>query len=513
MAATSHPLATQAALEILQKGGNAADAAVAAIAVCSVVEPHMTGIGGDCFTLIAKPDGTLHGMNASGRAAKNTSGEKLRGLGLSKISTKSVHAITVPGALRGWEKTLKDHGRMGFKDVLARAIYYARNGFAVAPRVAWDWRTNRDFLAEDEGSAANYLIEGRAPKTGETLRLNGLANTLQAVSSDGADAFYLGPIGQEIAATVQAKGGFLTEEDLAGMKADDVTPITADYNGITVAELPPNGQGVIALIMLELMKRFDVASMDPLGPQRFHLEMEIAKLAYSGRDRFLAEADAMPMSAQELLSPAYIDALAAKIRMDAVLPRQSAEVLMPHSDTVYLTVVDEDGMAVSLINSIYHGFGSGITTPQSGVLLQNRGACFSLEEGHPNELQSGKRPMHTIIPAMALKDGKPWMSFGVMGGGYQPCGHAHVLSNMLDFGMDVQAAIDCPRMFINEETLALEAETGVPLKTVDALRDLGHPVSRVGAPFGGGQAIQFNQEGSGLIGGSDPRKDGCAIGY
>lgn len=514
MAATSHPLATNAALEILREGGTAADAAVAAMAVYAVAEPHMTGIGGDCFAIVAQPDGMLSGMNSSGRAPKNVSADKLIADGLLDIEPHSVHAITVPGALRGWEKMLKDHGKFSFEQVLQRAIGYARDGYAVSPRAAFDWKEAVDFLKRDEGATELFLKDGRAPVAGEVMRNPQLAETLEAVAKGGADAFYHGPIAEEIAAVVQSKGGYLTAEDLAAHEAVDLTPVTTDYRGVTVAELPPNGQGIIALVMLELMKRFDWADLDPMGPERFHLQMEIAKLAYSGRDRFLADPEFMEYDPQAFLDSDYIDGLAKLIRTDAVLPRQPEEVLSPKSDTVYLSVVDENGLAVSFINSIYHGFGSGIAAPKSGVLLQNRGACFTLEADHPNQIAGGKRPMHTIIPAMALKDGLPYMSFGVMGGGYQPCGHAHVLSNHLDYGMNMQEAIDCPRMFIDEKSLSLQAETSVPTETVEALKALGHEVAIVASPIGGGQAIMFDRaNGGGLIGGSDPRKDGCALGY
>lgn len=513
MAATSHPLATQAALELLRDGGTAADAAVAAVAVLSVVEPHMTGIGGDCFSIVAKPDGTLSGLNASGRAAAGASAAKLRAQGLSSIATDSVHAVTVPGALRGWEALLGEHGHFGFDRVLARAIDYADRGFAVSPRTAFDWQDKVAFLARDEGSARFYLKDGKAPGPGDVMRLPALAQTLKAVAAQGAAAFYHGPIAHDMVATLSAKGSALTLDDFAAMAPLRVTPVTCQYGGIEVAELPPNGQGIIALVMLEILKRFDLKALDPLSAERFHLEMEAAKLAYSGRDRFLADPEHMRISPQDFLREDYIDRLAAMIAPNRALPRQSERMLSPKSDTVYLTVVDEAGMAVSLINSIYHGFGSGITDPETGVLFQNRGACFTLEEGHVNELAGGKRPMHTIIPAMALKDGEPYLSFGVMGGGYQPCGHAHVISNICDFQMDVQAAIDCPRLFMDEKTLALRAETHVPERTVQGLVARGHEVQRAAEPIGGAQAIQFDRQTGGLIGGSDPRKDGCALGY
>ncbi|WP_310618424.1 gamma-glutamyltransferase [Flexibacterium corallicola] len=513
MAASSHPFATYAALEILKEGGNAADAAIAAASVLSVVEPHMTGIGGDCFALIAKPDGTLHGINASGRAAQNASSEKLRMRGYTEITADSVEAITVPGALRGWEKLSNDHGSMEFGRLLQRAIGYARDGFPVSSRTAWDWKRHHDLLLRNKVTRETYLIDERPPKSGEVMAFPALANTLDTLAIKGVDAFYHGRIAEEIEELIQSAGGEITANDLAQMQATDVLPITTEYKGLTVAELPPNGQGIIALVMLELMKRFDMSDLDPLGGERFHLEMEIAKLAYSSRDYFFADPDHMAFDAKKLLETEYIDKLAERINRRSVLPRLSHQFLSPSSDTAYLSVVDKNGMAVSLINSLYQGFGSGFITPHSGVLLHCRGACFSLEKGHPNELSGGKRPLHTIIPAMALQNGVPALCFGVMGGGYQPCGHAHVLANLLEYGMDIQESIDLPRMFIDEKTLALQAEEGIPLKTIEYLEGLGHTVNRVQVPLGGGQGILINQDTCVLTGGSDPRKDGFALGY
>ncbi len=513
MAATSHPLSTSAALEMLQAGGNAVDAAIAAVAVQCVVEPQMTGIGGDCFAIVAEPNGTIHGLNGSGRAPRAATAEKLLALGETTVDPLSPHAVTVPGAVRAWEVLLSRHGTRGFGDVMKRAIGYARDGYAVSSRVAHDWSRNVAKLSADAGAAAAYLVDGKAPVTGDRMRHAPLADTLQAIAEGGSKAFYEGSVAQDIVATLQAKGGLMTLDDLAAMEVDDMPPVTRGYRGLTVAELPPNGQGFIALVMLGILERFDLAGLDPLGPERFHLEMEAGRIAYSLRDRFLADPAHMPVSVEACLSDAHIGKLAAQIDRTRRISDLPPSVLGPGSDTVYLTVVDENGLAVSLINSVYKDFGSGICAPKSGVLLQNRGACFRLEPGHPNCIDGGKRPLHTIIPAMVLKDGLPHLSFGVMGGGYQPCGHAHVLSNIVDFGMDVQEAIDAPRMFFDEMSYVLHAERTVPEATVAGLQALGHQIERVPGAIGGAQAIMIDRVNGMLVGGSDPRKDGMASGY
>lgn len=513
MAATSHPLSTAAALEMLQAGGNAVDAAIAAVAVQCVVEPQMTGIGGDCFAIVAKPDGTIHGLNGSGRAPRAATAEKLLALGQTTVDPLSPHAVTVPGAVRAWEALLSRYGTRSLGEAMQRAIGYARDGYAVAPRVAHDWSRNVAKLAADRGAREAYLLDGKAPVTGQRMRHAPLADTLQAIAEDGSKAFYQGAVARDIVETLQAKGGLMTMDDMAAMEVADMPPVTRDYRGLTVAELPPNGQGFIALVMLGILEQFDLSSLDPLGAERFHLEMEAGRIAYSLRDRFLADPDHMPVSVEACLSAAHIGKLAAKIDRKKRIADLPPSVLGPGSDTVYLTVVDENGLTISLINSVYKDFGSGICAPKSGVLLQNRGACFRLEPGHPNCIDGGKRPLHTIIPAMVLKDGRPHLSFGVMGGGYQPCGHAHVLTNMVDYGMDPQAAIDAPRMFFDETSYVLHAERTVPEATIAGLQALGHQVERVAGAIGGAQAILFDRENGMLVGGSDPRKDGMAAGY
>lgn len=512
-AATSHPLATSAALEVLQDGGNAVDAAIAAVAVQCVVEPHMTGIGGDCFAIVTEPDGRLTGFNGSGAAPRAATPEKLGELGVTEIDDTSPHAVTVPGAVRAWETLLKAHGTKPFKTLLKRAVQYAREGFPVAPRVASDWTKQVDKLASDPVSAAHYLVGGEAPKTGAVLKFPQLAETLEAIGEAGSDAMYSGPIAADIVSALHSRGGLMTLDDLAACHTTAVSPVVRDYKGHTIAELPPNGQGVIALVMLSLLERFNLENLDPLGAERFHLEMETARLAYAVRDKFVTDPGYMDVCHTRLIGDDYIDQLAKQIspgRRMASIPSGS---LAPQTDTVYVSVVDRDGLAVSFINSLFSDFGSGIVAPESGVLLHSRGKSFKAQAGFANTIDGGKRPMHTIIPAMALKNGDPWLSFGVMGGHYQACGHAHVLTNIIDYGMDVQAAIDFPRMFFDLDTHALQAERLVPPSTVQGLKALGHDVVAASGAIGGSQAIMIDKQRHLLIAGSDPRKDGHAAGY
>jgi len=512
-AATSHPLATSAALEILQAGGNAVDAAIAACAVQCVVEPHMTGLGGDCFAIVMEADGRLTGFNGSGAAPRAATPEKLAELGVTEITDTSPHAVTVPGAVRAWETLHKAHGSVKFKSLFKRAVQYAREGFPVAPRVARDWAGDVDKLRSDPVSAARYLIKGEAPKAGTILKYPRLADTLQKISEEGADAFYSGDIAEDIVAALAERGGLMTKDDLAACHTTAVSPVLRDYKGHTVAELPPNGQGIIALVMLGILEKFDLEGLDPLGPERFHLEMEAARIAYAVRDRFVTDPGHMDVCHTRLIGSDYIDQLARSVSLDKRMASIPEGALAPQTDTVYLTVVDKDGLAVSFINSLFSDFGSGIVAPDSGVLLHCRGKSFRAAPGHANSIDGGKRPLHTIIPAMVLKDGAPFLSFGVMGGQYQACGHAHLLTNIIDYGMDVQAAIDFPRMFFDLENHALQAERLVPPSTLDGLRALGHEVTSAPGPIGGAQAIMIDKARHLLTAGSDPRKDGHAAGY
>ena len=352
----------------------------------------------------------------------------------------SIHAVTVPGAIDAWEAILKAHGRFGLDRALARAIHYAENGFPVAARVAWDWSRHVDKLKADPGAAKHYLFNGAAPRQGDVIRFPALAATLKTLAAKGARAFYEGEIADDMAKTVAARGSFLTAEDFARHRGDAVTPISTNYRGLDLVEIPPNGQGLTALVMLNILENFDLKALDPLGPERFHLVLEAARLGFAVRDTHIADEAHMRTPVADLLDKSFGKKLAALIDMNkrAKLPASPA----PGSNTVYLTVVDRDRMAVSFINSLYSSFGIGICTEKSGIMLTNRGACFTLEPDHPNTFGPGKRPMHTIIPALAMRDGRCDMSFGVMGAHYQPMGHVQIVLNMLDYGMDVQQAID-----------------------------------------------------------------------
>ena len=508
MAATSHPLATLAAVDMLRGGGTAADAAVAAVATLCVVEPHMTGIGGDCYSLVSVPGRPVWGYNGSGRAGAKATYEALRAQGLREIGN-SIHCVTVPGAIEAWEQILKAHGRFGLDRALERAIHYAENGFPVAPRVAWDWQRHVGKLAADPGAKKHYLFNGKSPQEGDVIRLPVLAQTLKTIAARGAAGFYEGEVGADMAATVAARGSFLTAEDFARHRGDAVNPISTNYRGLDLVEIPPNGQGFTALVMLNILEQFDLKSLDPVGPERFHLVLEAARIAYAVRDTHLADAGYMRTPVASLIDKGWCKKLAALIDMNkrVKLPPHPA----PGSNTVYLTVVDRDRMAVSFINSLFSSFGSGICTEKSGILLTNRGACFTLEPDHPNTFGPDKRPMHTIIPAMAMKNGRCNMSFGVMGAHYQPMGHVQIMLNMIDYGMDVQQAIDCPRFFFEGEQTVVE--TGTPQATVDGLKVRGHDVVIADQPWGGAQTIKIDWERGVLIAGSEPRKDGCALGY
>ncbi|MCO5161615.1 MAG: gamma-glutamyltransferase family protein [Mesorhizobium sp.] len=511
MAATSHPLATATALDVLKSGGNAVDAAVAASAVLTVVEPHMTGIGGDCFVLLAEPDGSVHGLNGSGRAPAAATPEAYRARGLTEIPEFGPLSITVPGAIKAWETLLSRFGTRGFDALFADAIGYAEGGYPVHARVAWDSARHVGALAADEGGARHYLVGGRSPAAGTRHRQPALANTLRAIASHGARAFYEGPIAAEMAAVVRAKGGYLAEEDLAAVSADWVTPISTRYRGLDVLEIPPNGQGITALIMLNLMRELGVERLPPDSAERYHLEIEAGRIAYSVLHREVSDPATMKVAVETVLADGFTRDIARQFdparRNPAVaFPKN------PSSDTVYLTVVDRDRRAVSFINSTYSAFGSRVVTPISGIALQNRGACFNLVEGHPNEIGPGKRPLHTIIPAMAMKDGRAFAAFGVMGGDFQPMGHAHVVANLVDYGMDPQASIDHPRLFWGEDGV-LDAETGISSAIRQALVARGHEVRDAARPHGGGQMIVIDEENGFLVAGSDPRKDGCALGW
>ena len=511
MAATSHALATLTAVDILRAGGNAVDGAIAAAAVLCVVEPQATGIGGDCFALYA-PAGTgeVIALNGSGKAPAAAHLSWYLEQGMKRISLQSPHSVTVPGAVDAWCQLHGDYGKMAFADLLAPAIRLAEEGYTVHSRVAHDWAQLAKKLKVTDNASRMLLIDGQAPRAGDRHRQPELGRTLQTIAEQGRAGFYTGSVAEDMVGYLQSLGGLHTLEDFAAPQSEYVTPISTQYRGYEVVECPPNGQGLTALIMLNILSGFSLTDFAPMSAQRLHLECEAARLAYGVRDRTIADPDQADIPLEMLLSEDYAAKLRAKISLDKVMPPLADSDFPTHPDTVYLCVVDAEGNAVSFINSVFHGFGSGLVSPKTGVVLQNRGAGFRLEAGHPNAIAPHKRPLHTIIPGMLMKAGRAVMPFGVMGGDYQPTGHAHFLTNLLDYRMDVQTALDFPRVF--HDGNACQVERGVPDLVKAELRAIGHQVVPVVSPHGGGQAIWIGENG-GLIGGSDPRKDGCALGY
>lgn len=515
MAATSMPAATLAAIDVLRGGGNALDAAIAAVALLGVIEPQSTGIGGDCFCLYA-PAGQRRviALNGSGRAPAAASIDWFEQHGITAPEDTSPHGVTIPGAVGAWEALLQAHGTKGLDELLQPAIRAAEDGFAVTPRVATDWAAQADKLRRT--GASTFLPNGTTPSPGDRFRQPALAATLRAIAAGGALAFYEGDVAADMVATLRARGGLHTEADFAAGRsaAQFVAPIRIGWRGHDVWQCPPNGSGLMVLMLLGILGGYDPAPDGPLGPTRLHRHLEAARLVYRDRDAFLADPSQADVPVARLTDPAYLAALRGLIRDDAALrdlPRAGEAVLPAHRDTVYLCVVDRDGNACSLINSTFHGFGSGILAERSGVILHNRGLGFRFVRGHPNCIAPHKRPMHTIIPGMLTKDGEAVMPFGVMGGHFQPMGQTLFLTNHIDYGLDVQEALDLPRVMALGGRV--EAERGVPTEVVDVLSRLGHQVDRIAMPHGGGQAIRIDRARGCLIGGSDPRKDGMALGY
>jgi gamma-glutamyltranspeptidase/glutathione hydrolase len=504
--ATSHPLAAKVALDILQRGGNAADAAIAGAVLLGICEPQMTGIGGDCFALI-KPAGEerILALNGSGRAPQGLDPAKLRASGLATIAPRSVEAANIPGAIDAFCRLSADHGRLGLETILAPSIHYADAGVPVAPRVAFDWS---DDAAALQGDARRfYLIDGKAPKPGQIFRAPGQAEVLRRIACEGRAGFYEGEVAEDMVQSLRALGGSHTLEDFAATACSWAEPVSGRYRDIELVEHPPNGQGATAILMLNILSHFDLAAMPPFGAQRAHIEAEAAKLAYDARNRFIAD---HTTRLDHMLAPETAARLATLIDPTRAMAAAAPLTEAIHRDTIYITVVDRDRMAVSLIYSVFWGFGSGLASAKFGVNFQNRGAGFTLEQGHPNEAGGGKRPMHTIIPGMIRQNGRVVMPFGVMGGAYQPNGHVRLVSNLVDFSMSPQLAIDAPRSFGALQNM--EIERGYPQDIHDQLAALGHKVSVPRDPIGGAQAIVIGEDGV-LIGASDPRKDGCALGY
>ena len=517
MVATSQPLAAQAGLDVLKAGGNALDAAVATVATLCVVEPCSTGIGGDAFALIwSAKEQKLYGLNASGPAPAKLTADAVRGLGHTEFPALGGLAVTVPGSLRGWELALAQFGTMGLDTLLGRAIGYARDGYPVSERIAKAWAVSQEKMSQHEDSRRVWLPRGQAPRPSELFRNPEFARTLQAIAENGPEAFYTGEIAAQIAACVQGAGGFLSEEDLANYRAEWVEPISVPYRqGYRFYEIPPNGQGLTALLALNIVNGFDVQGLGHQSADYLHLCMEAIKLAFADAHAYIADPRHADIPLAGLLSEAYTAARRGQINMATAQPPRAGQPPR-HGDTVYLTTADGEGNMVSWIQSLYMGFGSGLTAGTTGVQLQNRGANFSLVAGHPNEAGGGKRPFNTIIPGFITKNGQAWASFGVMGGFMQPQGHLQVGSHLVDFGLTPQAALDAPRFnWLQGQTFGMESSLGEGRLAEMARRghDLLPAAQAAGLHYGGGQVIVRDPETGVLVGGSEPRSDGAAVGW
>ncbi|MCY4538079.1 MAG: gamma-glutamyltransferase family protein [Chloroflexi bacterium] len=515
MVGASNPLAAQAGLNILRQGGNAADAAVATSAMMNVMDPGSCGVGGDCFALYFDArTRQVSALNGSGRAPKALSLDAVRSLGWQTMNPRHAHSVTVPGAVRGWHDLLARHGSMTLADALKDAIHYADEGYPLAPVVGYRWQRSGAFLRE-AAHAEEYLPDGVPPKAGQVLRLPGLANTLRGIAEGGPDAFYSGPVAEAIVTSIQELGGLMTLDDLKNHHSTWDEPISSDYRGVTIYECPPNGQGLTALIALNIASHFDLAALPWDSPGRIHLMVECMRLAWADAHEYIADMSRADLPLDMLLSADYAAERAALIQSYyAIDPPPTSGELPGRSDTIYLSAVDGDGNACSFIKSLYMGFGVGIVAKGTGVWLQNRGAGFSLRPGHRNALAPGKRPYHTIIPGLALKDGALWASFGVMGGFMQPQGHFQVISAMVDDDLNPQEALNRPRWQVSagDPGGALLIEEGTPFKTMADLAERGHriqPEAGIGrGNFGRGQIIRYDAETGVMHGGSEPRADG-----
>lgn len=519
MVATSQPLASQVGLDILKRGGNAVDAAIAMAAVLNVTEPNMTGIGGDAFMMIySSKMKKLEGLNASGRAPRALNLDHFSSRKITQMPTTGMEAVTVPGAFDGWVTLLDKHGTMKLADVLAPAIGYAEDGFPVMEKTAADWEPEVPRLKLTAAASATYVVNGAAPQPGAIFYQKNLARTLRTLARGGRDAFYRGEIARSIVDYCQKNGGFLSMEDFASQKSEWVEPISTTYRGHTLYELPPNGQGVTALLLLNILEGIDLKSMRTEPGLYYHTVIEATKIAFADRNRYIADPAFAKIPVKELLSKDYAASRRALIDPKKAIDAPASGDIRMGSDTTYFTVVDKDRNAVSFINSIFSAFGSAIVAGETGIMLQNRGAGFSLDLNHPNRIEPGKRPFHTLIPAMVFRDGTLLMSYGVMGGDVQAQGHVQVLVNLIDRGLNLQEAIDAPRVrYISGRGVMMEDALTAPV--ISDLIQRGHERVMPGpglthrALMGGGQAIMIDPATGALLGGSDSRKDGLALGY
>ncbi len=527
MAATSHPLTTQIALDVMKAGGNAVDAAIAANAALGLMEPTGNGIGGDLFAIVWDPKTRkLHGYNGHGRSPAGLSLQWFVEHGYRDIPPHGPLPVTVPGAVDGWFALHARFGKRRMRDNLQPAIDYARNGHPVHETIAYYWARSVPVLSPFPGFVEQFTIDGRAPRKGELWRNPHLADTLEIIAREGRDGFYRGRVAKTIADYVQAQGGFLSTDDLAEHQGEWVDPVSINYRGYDVWELPPSGQGIAALQILQLLEGFDLKAHGFGSFEHVHLFTEAKKIAFEDRARWYADPEFAPAPVEALISDAYADQ-----RRQLIDPQRAAKTVeagnpaLNDGDTIYLTTADADGMMVSLIQSNYRGMGSGMTPPGLGFILQDRGEMFVLKEGHPNSFAPRKRPFHTIIPAFITQNGNPWLSFGLMGGAMQPQGHAQIVINLIDFGMNLQEAGDAPRIHHDGSTEptgqnlqmtdggVLQLESGFPYETVRALMNAGHHVEFANGPYGGYQAIARDHAQGVYVGASESRKDGQAAGY
>ncbi len=525
MAATSQPLATQVAVDILKQGGSAVDAAIAANAMLGLVEPTGSGIGGDLFAIVwSAKEQRLYGLNASGRSPASLTLEMLKAKGLEQLPPYGPLPVSVPGAVDGWYELHDKFGKLPMKDNLAPAIHYAREGFPVSELIAFYLARSGDKLAKYPGFKETYMPGGRMPAVGELFRNPALANSYEKIAKGGRDVFYKGEIARSIAAYMQQQGGYLSYEDLASHKSEWVEPVSANYRGYDIWELPPNGQGIAALQILKTLEPFNLKAMGLGSAEYVHHFVEAKKLAFADRAKFYADMDFAEVPVASLISKEYNYARAKLIDADkAAASVEPGNPNLLHGDTIYLTTADKEGNMVSLIQSNYRGMGSGMTPPDLGFVLQDRGQLFDLTPGRANSYAPGKRPFHTIIPAFVTKDGKPWLSFGVMGGATQPQMHAQIVINLIDFGLNLQEAGDAPRILHTGSSQPtgeqmtdggyISLESGFSMETRRELMKKGHTLSDSLGAFGGYQAIGVNVESGVYRGASESRKDGQASGY
>ena len=528
MIATSQPLASAAGLQVMQEGGNAIDAAITAAAVLAVVEPTMNGIGGDLFAIVHDGETRqLRALNASGRSPYAASPDVFASKSLESIPDSGILSISVPGVVDGWVELLKHHGTISLERALTPAINYARNGFPVSEVVAHQWEDSTQKLMRDPVAASTFLYNGRAPRTGEVFSNPTLARSLELIATEGRDAFYGGPLAEAIVETSRQQNGLFAMKDFLDHRSDWVDPISTNYRGYEVYEMPPNTQGITALQMLNLLEDYDLQTLGHNSAEYLHLVVEAKRIAFADRNAFIADPDSVPQAVLSTLLAKNYAALRRKeinldYRADSYKPANLSDQIATAEghqdlsgrdlgDTIYMTAADGDGNVISLIQSLFGNFGSGVVAGDTGIVLQNRGSLFSLKKEHPNLLSPHKRPFHTLVPAMVFSNNRPWLSFGVMGGDMQPQGHVQVLLNLIDFGMNIQEAGEAAR--IRHSPLGVLLESAITAEARWGLQQRGHRLRNSIGAFGGFQGILIDPTTGVLMGGSDPRKDGLAIGF